>query len=229
MHDIPSSFEKTGTILHKGRNESRLVQVGGEKFVIKYFKRITLFNRFIYVFFRRSKAQRAYENALVLSELGISTPQPVGFINCYRGLLLGKSYFISLYVEHNSLEDTISKPETVNRDVLGNFARFTFSLHQKGVFHNDFHLNNVLYEKTLNDHKFYLIDNNRMRFRRPTRYRNARNLKRINLPFEKYTVFVGEYARQYQSDPYEFFGSILFYRKLHGFFSRVKRYIKKTV
>lgn len=149
LNSIPSDFNKIGKrIYFKKRNDVKIIENEGVKFVVKSFIRITLLNRLIYVFFRKSKAQRAYENALKLEALGINSPKPVAYINCYNGVLLGKSYFVSLYVENITMRERIEKPLAESRDAIEELADFACNMHQKGVFHNDFNLDNLLCEPT---------------------------------------------------------------------------------
>lgn len=74
---LPDSFGTEGEILVDGRNQVREVVVEGERLVVKYFKRITTANRFVYRYFRASKASRAYRNAQVLLSKGVSIHIPL--------------------------------------------------------------------------------------------------------------------------------------------------------
>ncbi|QRE24688.1 Kdo domain containing protein, partial [Flavobacterium psychrophilum] len=46
---------------------------------VKSFKIPFFFNGIVYKFFRKSKAERSYNYAKILSEKGIGTPNPIGF------------------------------------------------------------------------------------------------------------------------------------------------------
>ena len=79
MRSLPQRMANgEGTVIHKGRNELRIMEFEGRKLVVKAFRRPHLINQFVYGIFRASKAKRSYDNALLLQGLGIGTPQPVG-------------------------------------------------------------------------------------------------------------------------------------------------------
>lgn len=227
VHAVPRCFGSMGRPVHGGRNDVRAVDADGLKFAVKSYRKITFANRIIYALFRKSKAQRAYENALTLLGRGIMTPQPVAYINCYSGFLLEKSYFISLYVDHSPLKDIAGQPLPESRDSLIAFARFVHILHRKGVFHDDFNMSNILCKSASKSYEFCLIDNNRIRFRKPTQNRMMRNLRRINLPVEKYAVVAGEYARLSHADAYNTISLMLLYRQVSICLRDVKYFFKR--
>lgn len=204
-----------------------MVQIGGQKFAIKYFKRVTLANRFIYKFFRKSKAQRSYENALVLQSKNILTPQPVAFVETYTGLQLRGAYFVSLYVDCSSLDEVVVTSPEDGREIMTHFAQFVFKLHQENVIHKDLNLTNVLYRKTADAYQFCLIDINRMHFVQPKQTLIAKNLRLINLPIEYYAILVDEYARLSALDPYYLLRSILNYRQVSRVLRTCKNKVKK--
>ena len=66
INSISENFENKGELTHTGRNQVRVIDVNGFKMVAKYFKRITIANRYIYATIRKSKAQRSFENSVHL-------------------------------------------------------------------------------------------------------------------------------------------------------------------
>ncbi|MFA6335511.1 MAG: hypothetical protein WCX48_08155 [Bacteroidales bacterium] len=50
------------------------MEVEGFVLVVKYFKKITLANKFIYAHVRKSKARRAYEHSELLLSKGFTSP-----------------------------------------------------------------------------------------------------------------------------------------------------------
>ena len=61
VKSLPARFQNgEGTVIHKGRNELRKMEYGGQIYVVKSFHRPNLVNRFIYGVFRASKAKRSY-------------------------------------------------------------------------------------------------------------------------------------------------------------------------
>ena len=67
---LPEVFHASGEVLHDGRNQIRAFDIGGERLVVKRYKRPNVFNRFMYSFFRKNKACRAYETAFALKAEG---------------------------------------------------------------------------------------------------------------------------------------------------------------
>ena len=190
-----------GTPIHIGRNEVRIVEIDGIKLVIKYFKRITLANRFIYAHFRKSKAQRSYENSEMLRQKGFSSPEPVAYINCLSRGILTKSYYICLYSDYRPIKELLGLPLAEAQAPLEAFARFTYKLHKSGIFHQDYSTSNVLFQSFEGGYDFSLIDNNRIRFCRYGHMRSISNLmKRQVIPIEYMGIIAAEYAKDANSN-----------------------------
>ncbi len=88
----------------------RKADIQGTTITIKYFKKISLANKFIYRYIRKSKAQRAYEHSLLILNKGFSTPSPIAYINCYKNGMLSQSYYLCLYSSDKPLETIFSLP-----------------------------------------------------------------------------------------------------------------------
>lgn len=224
---IPYNFDKTGVVLKNNRNEIRIVELNGIKVVIKSFKKITIANRIIYRFFRKSKAQRAYEYGLTLENKEIKTPHPIGYIDQFSSFKLKSSYFISLFVEHNPVSEVIKEATAEKELIINDLAQFIFKIHSKHIFHGDLNLGNVLYEKKENSNQFYLIDNNRMSFKKPTLSRRIDNLRRINLPVRQYMIMMAEYTKSLKN-PHYTIRKILCSREQQQIFNSVKKYFKNV-
>lgn len=225
--EIPNNFVTIGKTIFSDRNHIKEVNFNGYRLAVKSYKKITIANRFIYATLRKSKAQRAYENALKLIELDVATPLPIAYVDCFEGLFLAQSYFISLYVEHKPLEEILLDAKDEKSDILAAFARFTRLMHEKGIMHKDFHLNNVLLSTA--QFEFYIIDINRMTFKKMNNYQAMRSLKKIYLPLEEHAAFTAEYARQANLEPYKTFKWIVFYKSLSKKFLKIKRSLKLIV
>ena len=100
IKSLPQTYNTQGHVIIDGRNRVSDVEVDGRRYVIKYFNRITVFNRYIYRFLRASKGQRAYDNALVLLSNGISTPFPVANLDVYEHGKLTHNFFVSRHVDY---------------------------------------------------------------------------------------------------------------------------------
>ena len=78
---VPQRFAGgEGEVLHAGRNEVRRFEVDGQQLVVKRYKRVNLLQSVVYSFFRRTKAQRAYDYARLFRERGIDTPREVAYV-----------------------------------------------------------------------------------------------------------------------------------------------------
>lgn len=219
--------EKEGDIIYGGRNQVKIVEVNNEKFVVKHFKKITFANKIIYRFFRKSKAHRSYDNALKLKDLGIPTPEPVAYVAIYGSLTLKRSIFISRYVDYEKTDPSATTP--ISEDLVEGYANFIHFLHQKGVFHQDLNLGNMLFKKINGVYQFCLIDNNRMRFHAPTVPSITKNLNRVYMPFKFYSLFTYTYALLAEINPYLFMQKLLKYRKKKILKNRIKYSFKHAL
>ena len=198
VRQLPELFPVSGEVLHDGRNQIRAFDIGGERLVVKRYKRPSAFNAVMYSFFRKSKARRAYEHALRLRELGIDTPEPVAWSEYRRRGLLCDSYYVSRRSDYTPLSQTTARfPAAGTLPVLEAFARFTVQLHEKGIEHRDFNHGNILWERTpAGAYHFQLIDINRMKFlRRPLRPDECMiNLRRLSCPAVAFLYILDRYA-----------------------------------
>jgi tRNA pseudouridine(55) synthase len=63
VESLPHCFETEGEVVYTGRNVVKLFEIGGQKLVVKVYKRPLLYQRIDYTFIRKSKARRAYDYA----------------------------------------------------------------------------------------------------------------------------------------------------------------------
>jgi tRNA A-37 threonylcarbamoyl transferase component Bud32 len=132
--------------------------------IVKRYKKPHLINRIAYTFFRPSKAKRAYEYALRLSELSINTPAPIAYIEQNSCGLINYGYFISVYEkDYSDIRNLMTGAQT-DDDLLQELSTYIANFHNKGVLHFDMSPGNILYKKDENNYRFTLIDINRMQF-----------------------------------------------------------------
>ena len=196
INRLPEIFHREGKTIFKARNEVKIFKQQGLEFVVKSFKTPHFINQFVYSTLRASKAERAYRHALILLDKSIWTPIPIAYIEIKKFGLLVNSYFIStkswLNRELKELSDTPVLPETYS--VLTDFARFTASLHQKGVYHKDYSSRNILFGKIFDYYDFELLDLNRMKFCEISLKAGCKNLSRLCLTDDMYRFFAKTYA-----------------------------------
>ena len=172
LHDfvisLPDKFDNMTSmqILRSGRNEVRLFLVDGQMVVVKYFRRISLLNRFLYGTIRQSKSVRAYYHALRLNRLGISTPEPIAAVDVRRYGFLVQSFYVYAYSEYNDIKELLDRyPDEQIEPLLDALTDFILHIHDKGVLHHDLNILNILYRDCGGGkYDFQLIDINRMSF-----------------------------------------------------------------
>ncbi|MDE7467668.1 MAG: lipopolysaccharide kinase InaA family protein [Muribaculaceae bacterium] len=161
---INADIPRDAVEIYRGRNRVVKLHRGNRDINIKAFRIPNLINRIAYTTLRRSKACRSYENSLRLRNMGFNTPEPLAFIEIRRGMLLGKSYFISQQLDGFHELRAFMPGENIDRlaDELGALIA---RLHDVGVWVKDFSQGNVLRRVNERGHyDFYLVDLNRMAF-----------------------------------------------------------------
>lgn len=180
------------------RNVVEDVTVDGVRLVVKIFKKPTEFNRMVYSFLRKTKARRSYEKSFQLLKAGIMVPEPVAYIEQRKGLFFHTGCYISVYIPHRAIDDLVDyKPADEEKAkefdiLLKELAEFAVDMHSKGIIHNDFNKDNILYlptegkkdEENASPRKhfeFALIDLNRVKFNCHSLDKAAKDLSNIHL------------------------------------------------
>ena len=141
---VPRLFDDNqGELLYRGRNQIRLFEVGGEKLVVKRFKRNDIFKTLIYTFFRKNKAFKSYENARQLRQRGFNTPHEVAYMeNCTAGLIT-QVYYVCVYTDSEPIRPRLIEQEPFDQQLAVVYARYVASLHEAGVLHRDLNPTNL--------------------------------------------------------------------------------------
>ena len=194
---IPQLFKNDeGKVIHKGRNELRIIEYKGVRYVIKSFRKPNIINRFVYGVFRPSKAKRSYDHALLLQKIGVGTPQPVGYLNIRSGVLFNRSYFVTLVSEcTNVYNDLFYKNFDYADDVIREVGRVTARLHEHGYAHKDYGRGNILFEKTSDGVKIDIVDLNRMDIGPLDIKAGCKNLERLPATPHMHRLIAEEYAK----------------------------------
>lgn len=159
---VPRLFDDNqGKLLYRGRNQIRLFEVGGEKLVVKRFKRNDIFKALIYTFFRKNKALKSYENAKQLRQRGFNTPREVAYMESCTAGLITQVYYVCAYTNSEPIRPRLIEQEPFDQQLAVVYARYVASLHDAGVLHRDLNPTNVLVDA---ENQFELIDINRMQF-----------------------------------------------------------------
>lgn len=85
--DIPRRFDQEGEVIDDGRNVIKVLDVEGERFNVKSFKKPNIINQFAYAYVRKGKAQRSFEyaNTLLEGELVPRSRLLISFIEMFSG------------------------------------------------------------------------------------------------------------------------------------------------
>jgi hypothetical protein len=192
--DIRGRFAQGDSTIHKARNELKIIKYHDRQTVVKSFKTPHLLNRFIYTFFRDTKAKKSYEYSL---RLGDFTPKPIGYIEFYSSYLFKDSYFVSEKFEYDFTirEPLLDDNFEDKQNILKAFARFTFDLHNAGIFHHDYSPGNILIKKTNLCYEFKVVDINRMKFYTLDLDDRLKNFSKLWMSDTDMTIVASEYAR----------------------------------
>ena len=160
IFNIVENFSNTGKLFGDGkRNSIKLFEVENITINVKSFKIPNLINKIVYKYFRKSKAQRSFEFANHLIENGIGTPQPIAFLENFSLLGLKDSYYFSEHLNcdltYRELVEVENYPDSEN--ILRQFTRFSYLLHQKGIEFKDHSPGNTLIFKVKKANMIFIL------------------------------------------------------------------------
>jgi len=122
----------------------------GQDAVVKRYNHRGLWHSFRHTL-KGSRAQRNWRNAQRLLSLQIATPEPLAYVDQYRGPLLWQSYFVARFVAgpqvHEILRDRsvpAEQKQRVHDQVLDLLRRMA----EHGISHGDMKHTNILYDGT---------------------------------------------------------------------------------
>ena len=192
------NFKTDGAQFGKAdRNSIKLFKLNDKTINVKFFKVPNLINKIAYRFFRKSKAQRSFEYASKLTELGIGTPQPIAYFENTSGLFFKQSYYVSEHLDcdltYRELTRDLEYPN--HEEILRAFTRFTFLLHEKGIHFLDHSPGNTLIKKVGEEYQFYLVDLNRMEFKSMDFEARIHNFRRLTKHQSIVKIMSDEYAK----------------------------------
>lgn len=226
-------FETNGKLIYGGkRNAIKLFNIDTTFVNIKSFKIPHLINKITYKYFRKSKARRSFEYATILLEKGIGTPQPIAYAENFTLLGLQESFYISVHLQAElTFRELVLQPDYPDHEnILRQFTRFTFDLHQKGIEFLDHSPGNTLIKKADDgSYSFYLVDLNRMHFHQFMDFElRMKNFNRLTPKIEMLAVMSAEYAKLYNKEYDDVFNKMCFFTtdfqvKFHRKIARKKK------
>ena len=142
---IPSEEYEREEVYCNRRNTVERVRFGDKDFVIKKYKRPALINCLIYTWFRKSKAQRAFEYAELFLQRGIETAPPVAYIEIKKNGFFHTGYFISEYLPYPLVTDMFGTEmeEEEKKRLRHDLVDFTLQLHLNKVLPLDYNPKNI--------------------------------------------------------------------------------------
>lgn len=207
------NFQSKGTFFGNGdRNQIKLFKVGDKVLNVKSFKVPNVFNKVVYKYILKSKAQRSFENANYLMNHQVGTPPPVAYME-EDGFFFKKSFYISEHIQYDlTFRELIHEPEFPdNENILRAFTRFTFTLHEHNIEFLDHSPGNTLIQLNKDSYKFLLVDLNRMKFKKMKFRDRMKNFHRITPMRNMAEVIANEYSKLIPQSEEEVFEVIWFY------------------
>ncbi|MBA4317021.1 MAG: Kdo domain containing protein [Flavobacterium sp.] len=197
-----NNFDPEGILFGDGqRNKIKLFEIEGKTINIKSFKIPHLINKIAYKYFRKSKARRSFEYATILLEKGIGTPQPIAFFENSDAVGLKDSYYVSEHLQCDlTFRELVEIPDFPDHEnILRQFTRFSFELHEKGIEFLDHSPGNTLIKKNAEgNYDFFLVDLNRMNFHDTMDFDSRmKNLSHLTPKKEMIVVMSNEYSKLY--------------------------------
>ncbi len=196
ISQLPINFSHSGETIFKSRNEVKVFTVGDYRINVKAFKIPNLVNRFVYVYFRGSKASRSYNYARKFLGLGIATPKAIGYVDCVNRGLLRESYYASIHYDYEfTLREVLNYQVTDHDTILREWVRFTYEkLHLNNIFHLDYSPGNTLICRKGNEIDFQIVDLNRMRFGPISFEGGLCNFRQLDTDRQTLELLAAEYA-----------------------------------
>lgn len=182
-------------IIYNGRrNKLYRINRGGEELCVKAFRRPNAVNALVYTNLREGKARRSYEFAKRLRQLGIGTPEPLGYAERKEGARLRESFYICRYIKASTVRDWEKRPDCER--LLDALAREMVKIHRARVFHKDFSPGNMLFTVGPDgSYHFYMVDLNRMKFDVGDAKTLMRNFRSIHLDETETARLARHYAK----------------------------------
>ncbi len=199
--NIPKNFHRDGIVLEDGRNTIKKTVMGGQWIVVKRYKRPFWFQRFVYSFFRPTKARRAYRFAKSYRDAGFETPTEIAYIEQYEKGLFADGYFVSVISDKACVRSQLSD-DNFSRPLAEALAKCIVRMHQHHILHGDLNTSNILYNITSQGEvQFEFIDINRSKFpQKISREQCLNNLKRLSYQRNVLRYIVKAYAEQRRWD-----------------------------
>ncbi len=197
--NIKQHFKNNDNSIHKARNELKIISHNGINVVVKSFKVPNLLRCLFYTYFRDTKAKKSYDNSIKIRNF---TPDPIGYIEFYENNLLSESYFVAKKFDYDfTIKEPIVNQKLIDREnIFREFAKFTYELHEKNIYHNDYSPGNILVKREEMSYTFKVVDINRMKFKGLSLDERLKNFAKLWLRDEDLQSIVKVYAQLIHKD-----------------------------
>ncbi|MFV8269831.1 Kdo domain containing protein [Flavobacterium sp. GT2N3] len=216
IFDLIKRFHTSGDTVVKGnRNEIKFFKNELYSCNIKSFKKPIFINKIIYSYLRKSKAERSFEYGMLLTERGIGTPKPIAYVEKFDWIGLTESFYFCEHITFDFMfRDLVEMENFPNlENILRQFTRFSFDLHEKGIEFLDHSPGNTLIKETsVGNYDFLLVDLNRMRFHQEMTFNmRMKNLRKLVTRNEMIVIMSEEYSKLYHKSYDETVAKLRFY------------------
>jgi len=197
-------------VIYDQRNLVARFRHEGMTLIVKRYKKVNFIQQFVYTFFRKTKAERAYNFGIEFLHRGVKTPQPVAYMEEYRCGLFTTGYFVSQEAQGTETHLLLREVQDYPKDLAEAVASQIVSMHSKGILHGDLNLSNFLCTShlvTRTSHlvprtshlaySFTMIDTNRSHFcdGYPSNEACIKNMVRLTHRRDLYEDLIRRYAR----------------------------------
>lgn len=230
--NIKGFFEENGTAIHADRNiikvfDQSLFSDLDEALVVKSFKVPHPPGRFIYRFFRDSKAKRSLVNSLYLEQAGFSVPSPVAYTEYFENVLLKESFFVSKKLDYDCTLHEVYRKQLFNWHViLPLVVEQAYRMHSANLMHRDFSHGNVLVKQVDDGYLFSFVDLNRLYIGPVTFKQGLKSLVRLANDDETLALLARYYAQHAGRDESEAFKVLSEFLSKHRSRKKLKQKFK---
>ena len=221
--------QASNSTIYDKRNIIKIVEYENKKYVVKSFKKPHLLNQIIYRFWRESKAKRSFENSMRLRRMGINTPEPMGYIEFSTRFRFLESFYISHLFDFDfEIRAVFADSKFEDREkILKQFIDFTYTLHKRDIYHEDYSPGNILVKKLNSRYSFSIIDLNRMKFLELDADLRMKSLSKLTNNLEDNKFIAEYYAKISNLDKDMLFDRLRFYLDKQQKYLNNKKRLKK--
>jgi len=223
--NIRQYFIDSTDSIHKARNEIKIINYNNQELVVKSFKVPNFINKFVYTFFKDSKAKKSYDNSIRIIDF---VPKPIGYIEFRKFGLIADSYFVSenfkydFTIREPLLDDNFADKE----NVFKMFANFSYKLHENNIFHLDYSPGNILIKKDGDSYIFKIVDINRMKFKELSYDERMKSFNKLWAKDSDMSIIIKEYAKIINEDEEKSIKIAIKYSQKNKDFKNFKKRLK---